>query len=187
MRWPDLGPGEWGLRRGLSYLRPIRWAVHGVLTERSGSANRIYIWHVVMPLTAPVDVLDLSWSERMGGGSQTFVVNSSEAEAALAHAAERARALHHRRPLVVDPPGGADNIRMQEARAYGLVVSGDAESATEVLGRVLGYRPLYDWETEMIERARTVHGLLGSPDAASALRLIQDWRRSSLEMLGLDE
>ena len=39
----------------------------------------------------------------------------------------------------------------------------------------------------MIERARTVHGLLGSPGAASALRLVQDWRRSSLEMVGLGE
>lgn len=185
MRPPDLGPGDWGRRRELSYLRPIGWVVHGVLFERSGRRNTAYVWRVMMPLTVPVDVFDLSWSERIGGGTQTYAIGSPDADAALVTAAEQARKLHRQGLIVVDPPGGVDNVRMQEARAYGLLVSGDSASAREVVARVLRYHASYDWEHEIIERAQTMQRLLDTPDPSSALDLVEGWRKGTLETLGL--
>ncbi|HEX6420020.1 MAG TPA: hypothetical protein VFZ77_16080 [Acidimicrobiales bacterium] len=163
----------------------MEWVLHGVLAEMSGRADSIYVWHLLMPLTAPVDVLDLSWSDRIGGGSQTYIAGSKEADAALLEAANRARRAHRENSIVVDSPGGADNVHMQEALAYGLLVGGDVGSASEVLGRVLRYQPSRDWETEMSERAGTVRRLLDESDVSGALDLIGGWRTATLDSLGL--
>lgn len=139
-----------------------------------------------MPLTVPADVLDLSFSERIGGGSQSYALGSFEADAALVHAAEKARKLHRQRPVVVESLGAAVNVRMQEVRAYGLLASGQVASAREVVGEVLCHQPLYDWENEIIERAEIVQGLLETAGPASALDLVERWRAMTLEALGLD-
>ena len=183
MKWPDLGPGEWCRRGDLSYLHPVDWVLHGVLAERSGTAGAVYVWHVAMPLTRPADVLDLSWSDRVGSGTQTYEIGSSAAETAFQMAADLARDLHRKAATVVDPPGGADNVLMQEARAYGLLVGGDPSSAGEVLQRVLRYTPSYDWERDMIERASRVQVLLATPNRA--VDVVRAWRDGSVEALGL--
>ena len=51
--------------------------------------------------------------------------------------------------LVPDPPGGADNVGMQEARGYGLFLEGDPSGALEVLGRVARYDANYPWEQHL--------------------------------------
>jgi hypothetical protein len=88
--------------------------------------------------------------------------------------------------FVVDPPGGVDNGRMQEARAYGLLLMGNAGGAIEVLGRVLRYEPRYPWEQELLRRAGEMRSLLQEAGADEAVRQLTAWRLESITALGID-
>lgn len=188
MRWPDLGNGVWAFKRTLAYLRPVGWVLCGVLIEASRDRDAGYVWSVKMPLYVPTDVVNLSWSDRVGGGSAVFEYDTPERDAAIAEAASEARARHIQQPTVaLDPPGGTENVLMQEARAYGLLVSGDLGSAAEVLGRVLRYEAQYGWELEMKERATAVSRLLDGGRSKEALVQIREWRRATIMALGLSE
>jgi hypothetical protein len=88
--------------------------------------------------------------------------------------------------LVPDPPGGADNVGMQETRAYGLFLAGDADSAVEVLGRVLRYEPKYDWERERADRAADIRRLIEAGLFDAVIRRFEAWRTEALDALLID-
>lgn len=182
---PVLGDG-WRFTKSLAYRVPVGWVLHGLLAEDSPANHPdFYLWMVRMPLVVPTDVIDLSWSERFGGSSRVFEPGGTSTQQALARAAELVSE-QSAEPLV-DPPGGADNGRMQEARAYGLLLMGNAGGAIEVLGRVLRYEPRYTWEEELVERARGMRALVESNRADEAVERLEMWRSKSLSALGIAE
>lgn len=177
---------SWRLSKALAYRVPVGWVLHGLLAEDS-HANQpdFYLWVVRMPLVVPTDVIDLSWSERFGDSSRVFEPGTTSTRDALAQAAKLVSEQAAAGELLVDPPGGADNVRMQEARAYGLLLSGNEGGAIEVLGRVLRYKPRYAWEQDLVQRAQTMQTLLREDRAEEAVHRLEGWRSESLTALGI--
>jgi len=158
--------------------------VDGLLAERSGSGG-FYIWQVQAPLYVPTTVLDLSWSERVGGGSAVYEPGDAADAAIHAAAAQVLDNTRARAGVVLAPPGGADNVRMQEARAYALVLEDEVGSAMEVLGRVGRYQARFPWEQELVARAASVRELLQNGQVRHVLDLLSSWREASATALGL--
>lgn len=175
----------WSFSRSLAYLGPVDWVVHGVLAEASASQrDEFYLWVVQMPLAVPLGgVVDLSWSDRFGGASATYSADSPVLADAIIGAAGEAIANEREGALLLASPGGADNLRMQEARAYGLFLSGNGESALEVLRRVERYNARYPWECEILDRAGAVAALIESGRTDEAKRQLDAWRLENCESL----
>ena len=179
--------GKWRFRKSLAYLVPVHWALYGLLAEESAASRPdFYLWMVRMPLVAPTDVVDLSWSERFGGSSRVFSRGSPETRDTLKEAAELVAMEASVRRTIVDPPGGVDNVRMQEARAYGLLLDNNIEGAIEVLTRVLGYQPRHPWEVELARRAEGMRSLLEGGLEENAVARLEEWRSASLSSLEVE-
>lgn len=178
---------SWGFAKALAYLSPVGWIVHGVLAEDSGSrTGDFYLWVVQMPLVAPLDgVIDLSWSDRFGGSSTTYSSESAGLAEAISGAALEAASCAQEGSLLLAPPGGADSIRMQEARAYGLALSGNELGALEVLRRVQRYDATFPWEDELLERSSAVASLIESGRLDEVTQRLDEWRRENCDSLGL--
>lgn len=176
---------EWRWARALAYIHPLDWVVHGLLAEDSGNRpGEFYLWIVRMPLMVPMGrVPVLSWSDRYRGGTTTYDPGSSVG--VIAEAASIAIANARKGGLLLDPPGGADNVRMQEARAYGLVLSGDERGALEVLRRISTYEATHPWEEELLGRAASVEESIRSGKAQDAMAFLRGWRDENCAALGL--
>jgi hypothetical protein len=160
---------------------PVGWMVRGLLAEPS-TAGGFYLWDVRLPLYIPTDVVVLNWSTRVGGGSRVW--SSQDAANVTMSAGENVReAAESQSSILLSPPGGADSVNMQEAKAYGLVLEGSVPAAVEVLSRVLTYVPTYEWELERYARASTVRTSLLNDDVATVLSLLGEWRRESAKLL----
>ena len=180
---PALGSG-WAFSKGLAYCTPVGWVAHGVLAERSGEGG-FYLWAVRLPLYYPTEVVVLDWSERIGGGTKVWNT-SPEIFEVLRKEGNRIQAeTKSCGSVLLVPPGGADNISMQETRAYGLVLEGHVDAAIEVLGRVLRYEPKYDWEHVMVARSRGVREQLISGAVDDVLALLSIWRSESARTVGI--
>ncbi len=177
----------WRFSKSLAYRVPVGWVLHGLLAEDS-PANQpdFYLWIVQMPLVVPTDVVDLSWSERFGDSARVFDPSTPATQDTIAQAANLVAERALTGEVVVDPPGGAENVRMQEARAYGLLLMGNPGGAIEVLGRVLRYEPRYPWEEELVRRAREMRSLVSDGRVEQALHQLEAWRSDSLTALGVD-
>lgn len=178
---------DWGFAKSLAYVAPVDWVAHGLLAEASNNRpGEFYIWAVQMPLIVPLEgVVDLSWSDRLGGASLTYSANSPELADLLTDAASKLIAQERKGGPLIVSDGGAENVRMQEARAYGLALSGDYASAAEVLRRVRRYEAKYQWEHEFHARAEAVASLIESEQFDETARQFGVWRRENCEALGL--
>ena len=176
----------WRFARSLAYRVPLGWVLHWLLPEDS-AANPpgFYLWIVRMPLLVPTDVIDLSWSDRFGNSSRVFEPEAPATQEALAQAAEQVTDHATAESVVLEPPGGADNVLMQETRAYGLLLEGNVGGAVEVLGRVLRYEPRYPWEEDLARRAREMRALVEDGRTSDAVRQLEAWRSESMSALGV--
>lgn len=175
---------NWAFSKLLAYWHPVSWVLYGILAERS-STGGLYLWDVRMPLYVPSSVIDLSWSERVGGGTRLWNVDAAGAHAIARTARSVAAAAEAADSVLLPPPGGADNVRMQEARAYGLVLEGASEAAVEVLGRVCRYDATYPWEHDLIARATENRDLLLAQRSSDVLDRLADWRASTARAIGV--
>ncbi len=180
---PALGP-EWNFSKLLAYCAPVGWVLHGVLAERS-RAGGFYLWSVRMPLYVRSTVLDLSWSERVGGGACVWEDGAAATQAVVDTGASIIDEVKAADCILIPPPGGADNVRMQEARAYGLVLEDAVTSAIEVLGRVCRYEASYPWEHDIVARASEVRAMLAGNKVQDVLALLAEWRSSTAAVLGV--
>jgi hypothetical protein len=183
---PHLGDG-WKVSEKLAYRTPIGWVVYGLFAEDSSLRGPgFYLWKVRLPLFAPTDVLDLSWSDRVGGPSHVFQPGSTTTDAALrASAAEIGQEADMPMHMPV-PAGGTENLRMQEARGLGLIIEGDVRGALEALEPVTRYPAKYSWEREMVSRAVSTRALVDGGQTSEAVRRIEGWRADSIAALGLE-
>ena len=99
---------------------------------------------------APSSVINLSWSERVGGVTCLWDIGPSAAEGVAQTVRTIAVEADAAESVIIPPPGCADNGHVQEARAYGLVLEGDVGAAIEVLGRVCRDDAKYPWERELL-------------------------------------
>ena len=176
---------RWRFSKDLAYVTPIRWILYGLLSEDSASKPRFYLNVLRMPLYVPTDVVDLSWSDRFGGPSHLFHPNEAATRDALSEAAAQVVREAASGALLLHPPGGADNVRMMEARAYGLLLDGSPGGSVEVLRRVLRYEAHYPWQQELVERAQGMLSIIEAGQVGEALDRIQVWRRDSMLALGI--
>lgn len=180
---PVLGE-NWAFSKLLAYWCPVSWVLYGILAERSSSGG-FYLWDVRMPLYQKSSVIDLSWSERVGGGTRVWEADAAGARAIAETERSVAAVAQAADSVLLVPPGGADNVRMQEARAYGLVLEGATDSAVEVLGRVCRYDGKYPWERELLARASEIRDLLLAHRTSDVLDRIEGWRAATARTIGV--
>lgn len=178
---------RWEVKGRLGYVRPTDedQVLRGVFAERS-SGDGSYLWQVRLPLYGPpCEVVDLSWSDRVGGASQTYTATDPQTEVVVRGAVNCAALEASVDGLLVDPPGGADNAAMQEVRGYGLLLGGDTAGAVECLGRVERSEIRSDWQRELVARAAEMRLLLNAGRSDEVVDQIYGWRAESLANLGI--
>ncbi len=180
---PLLGDG-WAFSKLLAYWRPVGWVLYGILAERSSSGG-FYLWNVRMPLYVQSTVIDLSWSERVEGGTRLWEMDTAAADAIGRAQRSVGAAALAADSVLIPPPGGADNVRMQEARAYGLVLEGAFDAAVEVLARVCRYDANYPWEHDLIARAMENRDSLVGHRYAEVLDRLAVWRATTGRVIGI--
>jgi hypothetical protein len=176
--------GNWAFSKLLAYWSPVSWVLYGILAERSSSGG-FYLWDVRMPLYVPSSAIDLSWSERVGGGTRVWDTDAAGARAIAETEQSVAGAARAADSVLLRPPGGADNVRMQEARGYGLVLEGASDAAVEVLGRVCRYDAKYPWERDLVARASEIRSLLLADKSSDVLDRIAGWRAATALTIGV--
>jgi hypothetical protein len=183
---PHLGDG-WKVSQKLAYRTPIGWVLYGLFAEDSSlQGPGFYLWKVRLPLFAPTDVLDLSWSDRVGGPSRVHQPGRPTTDAALKTAAAEIGQEADMSMHLPIPTGGTENLRMQEVRGLGLIIEGDASGALEALEPVTRYAAKYSWEREMVSRAESMRSLLERDRLDEAIRRLTAWRDDSIAALGLE-
>jgi hypothetical protein len=175
---------NWRFSKLLAYWQPVSWVLHGILAERSSSGG-FYLWDLRMPLYMPSSVIDLSWSERVGGGTRLWNVDSAGTDAVARTGRSVAVAAQSADTVLLPPPGGADNVRMQEARAYGLVLEDASDAAVEVLSRVCRYDATYPWERDLVARATENRDLLLAQRSSAVLERLAGWRAGTARAIGV--
>lgn len=173
--------------RRLAFIRPIEWVLFGVQADGPASRSTYYLNQLRMPLYVPNDVIDLSWSDRFGGPSCQLELNE-ESPGQIASAMAVIEREAKKGEVILKPPGGAENYRMMEARAYGFVIEDRIDAAIEMLKRVVSYADTakYDWEIDLVTRASESLRLLHDGKSAELAAELTYWRLSTLEKLGID-
>lgn len=176
---------DWRLRGSFAYVRPVAWTLHGVLKEAS-STGGFYLWVVKMPLILPSDHIDLSWSDRFGGGSAIFFPTDSSTPNRIDSAMRIARseALNQVGPIPELDLGR--NVHLQEVRSYGYFLEGRPRAAVKGLDRVLRYPAKRTWELEEANRAHEMRELIKQGNDAEAMHRLESWRLHTIAALGID-
>lgn len=163
---------EWHVQgRSLAYRLPVGRVLMGVLAEGSASKGRRYIWRLTMPLFEPSEVLNLSYSERVGGGSNAVHVGEPAAFTAALMEAIRWLPVEEdeiARLAQLDIKG---NIRASETAAYANTYLGDVERAARIVESALDLPVQRDWEMQVRERLHGFRGLLRQGQAHAVERL----------------
>lgn len=179
--------GDWSWTRLMAYLRPVDWILHGVLAEGSQfRSNEFYLWIVRMPLMVPINgVVDLSWSHRLGSGSESFDPSEPATLDPIAEAGRMCFANAKHTALALDELNVAENSLMQEARAYSLLLKGDHDEALDTLGGIRSMTVTYAWESDLVRRASTIFSLVTSGQADLASEQLRRWRDENCHALRL--
>jgi hypothetical protein len=173
----------WAFRGGLAYRRRAGWILSGVLGEGSAFDTGVFIWAVRMPLFVPTDVVDLSWSTRVGGGSTLYHADDATIGGAVKEALD---ATHNTgMDLLTSKHVDDRNVRLLECKAYGLIILGRPDQATACLRRVAEYPSRHDWEEDLTRRASGMLQILQEGDNETALARLRDWKIATVAALGL--
>ena len=175
---------DWQTTSRFAFLAPVRWVLNGVLWEGSDATSGVYLWRLAMPLYQQVNVVDLSWSERHGGGAATFEADDHVLRAAVAEVMSEAEEAERKGSILLDMP--VDNVGTMEVRRYGLAVMGNWDGAVEVLERVLRHEPKFEWQRARRQHAGDIKRMIETGDRAAALDQILEWRVGSLRALGIE-
>lgn len=181
--WDYIGP--------LAFKRPVGWNLYGILGESTGvSRTACRPWLVRMPTYRPAEVIDLSWSVRVGGGTRTFELDDADLSVAITsarHACDRENS-----NTAVRLPQDADHLRnlsILEVQGYAAFLDGDLGGAMTMLGDVRGgpNDAGIPWVQEMIDRASATEQLITGGDVSAVRSLLAGWRDATLDSLGITE
>jgi hypothetical protein len=184
---PQLPRDEcWAWLGTLSYLTSSSWVLVGLLGESSSFDRGEYLWSVRMPLFVPSNMVNLSWSSRVGGGAHKFYREDVEE---LEIAVRSASASLPDEEVILSawcasPP--SPNRLEQEVRAYAQVLRNeDLADAADVLARIAGGATTCDWESKLVQRVRCVRALLVDKGHDAAVGQLARWRDETCTALGL--
>jgi hypothetical protein len=155
--------------RRLAYRAPVGRFLIGVLAEGSIAKGHRYIWRLSMPLFEPSDTVDLSYSERIGGGSSTVSVDDEPAFArAVAAAIDLSASEEAEMARLADLSPGP-NIRLSETAAYANTYVGDNGRALAILQAARATTADCEWVGEIKERLKRFERLLREDGRAGAV------------------
>lgn len=141
----------------------------GVLAEGSVAKGQRYIWRLSMPLFEPSDSVDLSYSERIGGGSSTVSVEDEPALArAVAAAIESSASEEAEMARLADLSPGP-NIRLSETAAYANTYVGHIGRAFAILEAARATTDDREWVGQIKERLQRFERLLREDGRAGAM------------------
>ena len=185
---PVLSADEaWEFRGSMCYRLPVHHVLLGVLGEGSGFDKGVYIWRVSMPLFVPSPVVDLSWSERIGGGSSKYEKFDSEvlkrtiglATERLGSEEQALRAMASRKTLA------SRNRRVHEVVGYAHLLLGDLTAARAALTRARADGAKTIAEQEVVDRVQLVSRLLDEEGSERAVVQLDRWCAETTTALGL--
>ena len=181
---------RWEFRGSLCYRAPVGRFMFGVLAEGSAFDTGVYIWRVSMPLLVPRGRggVDLSYSERIGGGSHKYYLAQPEQTAAAITSGLHDLPSEHDELLrLIHKAQGSPNIRLLELAARAQILLGDTEDArtTTVAATRQLEEPIYDWDLEVQRRAAALLTTLDGDGLAATQRHIDAQARRTAAELGL--
>jgi hypothetical protein len=176
-----LGP-EWRYVGRLAYIAPVAWIGYGLFAEPSITGN-FYLRIVRRPMYEPTDVLDLSYSDRVGGGSHFYSLNDPSTEAVVRDAARRVSAERAHPTTIVLP---VENPGMQEVRGYANLLEGNLAAAVADLRAAAAVDDDRPWVLAMVARAMRNADAIEGGDIDPVLDEIRGWRLSAGAALRLE-
>lgn len=151
---PIIPDGEhWRFRGSLCYRHPVRRFLFGVLGEGSGFDKGVYVWRVSMPLFVPAEVVILSYSYRIGGGSAKY--NSADIDEFLSAVASGFRNIPTEEGelrRLIGLATDTSNVRLYETAAYSQVLLGGQTGALAKIEAATRVPVSRDWEREVVNR-----------------------------------
>jgi hypothetical protein len=178
---------DWEFRGSMCYRPPVRRVLLGVLGEGSGFDKGVYLWRVSMPLFVPSDVVDLSWSERIGGGARKYDKFDEEAlERAIGLAVDGLGSEEYAlRAMASRETQASRNRRVHEVVGYAQLLLGDLGAARAALTRARADVARTGAEQEVIDRAQLVGRLLDEEGSERAVGQLDRWCAETAVALGL--
>jgi len=178
---------DWQFRGSLCYRPPLHWFLFGVLGEGSGFDKGVYIWHVTMPLFIPTDVIDLSWSERIGGRARKYDNLDEEAPVTAIIAVFDALGTEEDAVEQTAARGVREsrNRRVQEVVAYARILTGDLAGAREALTLAEAGITETPWGQEIVDRVELVRRLLDQKGHPAVVDQLDRWCGHTVGALGL--
>lgn len=177
---------RWEFRGSLCYRLPVGWVLAGVLGEGSGFDQGIFIWRVQMPLFVPSEVVDLSWSERVGGGANKYDRHDVVSlETAIRSATNSVAPEDLALAGMADLGSRSTNRRLLETAGYAALLRGDLPRARSALERAALGTVVAAWENEIVERSHLMVTTMDQEGAAAAVTHLERWRDATATALGL--
>jgi len=176
---------EWAISRRLAYVRPVGQVVFGLFGE-SSNRRGFYVWAVQMPLYVPDEHVNLSWSTRVGNPARAWQEDDQALIPALRDAIDNIERSYDQTVTTAETGRAVENVLMQEARAYGLLLRGDVGGSLECLKRVERYDPKYDWEVRFHHRASNMLRLVEAGSVEEARHRLAEWRLATACALGIE-
>ena len=186
--WPALPETEnWDFRESMCYRLPVERVLIGILGEGSGFDKGAYIWRVSMPLFVPSDIVDLSWSERVGGRAHKFYkLDEEEIGRAIRQAFEgledEEMSLHR---MATRETESSRNRRVHEVVGYAQLLLGDVAAARASLSRAASVGVRSTAEQGVIDRVHHIIGLLDEEGIERAVDQLDQWCTATADALGL--
>lgn len=186
---PILSNGdEWSSSGSLFYRRPLSKVIRGITMESSSMDHNVYIWCVTAPLFIPCDVLELSWSKRVGNGSTRFGSSNSDELRSAVRAAVEMTALNDERALesiVAMREPRSPNRRINETVGYSHFLLGNYADAIEELALASGGEISNEWEHLVVNRATKIKRSIELENYVVAVQQLEEWCDSSSSALAL--
>lgn len=178
---------RWEFRGRLCYRAPAGLFLFGVFGDGSAYDTGVLICRVVMPLFVPREVLDLSYSKRVGGGmtlhpSREPAAFQAAIQSALdAPSTELAELLH-----IVELSQDSMNLHVLHAAAASAVLLGEETRALKIIERTKRFPPpQYQWVADVHERIREMEETLTQRGIWAAIGDLERQRRQTATALGL--
>lgn len=178
---------EWRFRGRLCYQHPVGRILFGVLGEGSGFDSGVYVWRVTMPMFVPGDVIDLSYSERVGGGGKKNLNSPAELSAIIGSVLndplDEGREL--RKFVTMAKGDGAQNRRVVETAAYSNVILGDIRAAYREIEKAEGLESEFAWQEEISSRLINLKNVLDRSGYEGGMGLIEHQTLKTKTALGI--
>ena len=173
---------EWVVQRDICYRSPVDWSVDGVTFENSSADDAVYVWALHVPLMAPLDVMPLTWSERMAvDGRSLLRPDNADFDSAMKIALMKSKS-HSLKQYYRDQ---STDLYELEVCAYAQIIEDAVDRAAGELREILAVQVEEPWEEDILSRAREIQELLRQGRSAALSRLL-DWRSESLSYLQIE-